>query len=359
MKRLFVPLAVVMAAAVSVLVACTQSAPPAPTQAPPKQAVQPTQPPVAKPTAESPQPQAAAKYPARNIEIIVGYAPGGGQDTVARAIAAYAQERWKVPVTVTNKPGGGGWVGAAAAFQAPPDGYTMFVNGPTSYYSLAVAKNPPFKATEGTPVGCIVVNPLVFAVKGDAPWNTLKEAVEEARKSPENFKGSGSGLAGLTMFAGAKVWIQAGIDPARIPIMVFDGGVLSNQAVAGGSAQFSVNNLQEGLTLYQAKKLKFLAVTTPQRFPEAPEVPTGKEAGFDQFDTVGFSGMWGPSNLPDQVVAAWDGIIKEASQDPKFLASLQKAGFISGYKGPKEFRDFIMSTYNWAAELGKKLKIEL
>lgn len=331
------------------------AAPPSPTQAPaaaPAKAAEPT-----KPAPQAAAPAAAPQYPTKNIELISPYAPGGVVDQVARFLAAYAQEKWKVSVTVTNKAGGGGFIGTVAGLQAQPDGYTLFLNGPSSYYGLAATKSPPFKIEDGVAINRITVNPVNFAVKGDSKWNSLKEVVEDVKKAPDKYKLASAGNAGLATFAAAKLWIQAGIDPAKVPIITFDGGAPAHAAVAGGSADFVSQNLAEAISLYQAKKLKILAVTTPERFKQVPEIPTSKEAGFDQYNTVGFVDLWGPTKTPDHVVTAWDGLVKEALKDPKFLDQLDKGGFLPGYQSPKEHRDWISSEYKFAVEIANKLGI--
>jgi tripartite-type tricarboxylate transporter receptor subunit TctC len=289
--------------------------------------------------------------------LIVPFAAGGVVDQVARFLAAYAQDKWKVAITVDDKAGGGGFIGTVAGLQAPPDGYTLYLDGPSTFYGLAGTKNPPFKIEDGTAINRITINPVAFTVKGDSKWNTLKDVVDDVKKAPENYKMASAGAAGLATMAGAKLWMQAGIDPAKVAIMVFDGGAPANTAVAGGSADFCSQNLAEAISLYQAKKLKILAVTTPQRFGQVPEVPTGKEAGFDQYNTVGFVDLWGPSKLPDNIVAAWDALVSQALKDPKFLDQLDKAGFLPGYQSPKEHRDFINGEYKFAAEIVAKLGI--
>ncbi len=331
------------------------AAAPAPTKAPAAEAPKPAAE-APKPAAQAPAP-AAPQYPTKGIELISPYAPGGVVDQVARFVAAFAQEKWKVAVTVTNKAGGGGFIGTVAGLQAAPDGYTLFLNGPSSYYGLAATKNPPFKMEDGTALARVTINPVNFAVKGDSKWNTLKDAVEDVKKAPENYKLASAGNAGLATMAAAKLWIQAGIDPAKVPIITFDGGAPAHAAVAGGSADFTSQNLAEAISLYQAKKLKILAVTTPERFKQVPEVPTSKEAGFDQYNTLGFVDLWGPSKLPDSIVTAWDNLIKDALKDPKFLDQLDKGGFLPGYQGPKEHRDWINAEYKFAVDIANRLGI--
>jgi len=111
------------------------------------------------------------------------------------------------------------------------------------------------------------------------------------------------------------------------------------------------------MSLYQAKKLKVLAVTLPEKYKQTPEIPTSKEAGFDQYNTVGWVGLWGPSKTPDHIVAAWDNLIKEALKDPKFLDQLDKAGFVPGYMSPKDWSAFINSENKSAVEIANKLGI--
>ena len=334
------------------------AAAPAPTKAP-AAAAAPTKAPeaAAKPAAQAPAPASAPQYPTKGIELISPYAAGGVVDQVARLLAAYAQEKWKVAVTVTDRAGGGGFIGTVAGLQAAPDGYTLFLNGPSTYYGLSATKNPPFKIGDGTTINRITVNPVSFSVKGDSKWNSLKDVVEDVKKAPDKYKLASAGNAGLATMAAAKLWIQAGIDPSKIAIMTFDGGAPAHTAVAGGSADFTSQNLAEAIALYQAKKLKILAVTTPERFKQVPEIPTSREAGFDQYNTVGFVDLWGPSNLPENVVSAWDGLVKDALKDPKFLEALDKGGFLAGYQSPKEHRDWINNEYKFAADIANKLGI--
>lgn len=361
-------------AAILVLVAACSSpaSAPAPTAAPAKPAAEPTKAAAAPATAPT-QPAAAAaptkapeatkpaaeapKYPTKTVELVIPFAPGGVVDQVARFLGAYAQDKWKVSMTVTNKAGGGGFIGTVAGLQGAPDGYTLYLNGPSTYYGLSATKNPPFKIEDGVAINRITINPVNFAVKADSKWNSLKDVVQDVKAAPEKYKLASAGNAGLATFAAAKLWIQAGIDPAKVPIITFDGGAPAHAAVAGGSADFVSQNLAEALSLYEAKKIKILAVTTPERSKQVPEVPTSKEAGFDQYNTLGFVDLWGPNKTPDYVVAAWDNLVKEALKDPKFLDQLDKAGFIPGYQGPKEHRDFIDAEYKFAVDIANKLGI--
>lgn len=272
-------------------------------------------------------------------------------------LGAYVQDKWKVAVTVDNKGGGGGFIGTVAGLQAPPDGYTLYLNGPSTYMGLAATKNPPFKIEDGIAINRITINPVTFAVKGDSKWNSLKDVVADVKQAPDKYKLASAGQAGVATFAAGKLWTQAGIDPAKISIMVFDGGAPAHTAVAGGSADFVSQNLAEALSLYEAKKIKLLAVTTAERSKQVPDVPTGKEAGFDQYSTVGFVDLWAPNKTPDYVVTAWDNLVKDALKDPAFLDKLDKAGFLPGYQGPKEHRDYINSEYKANAEFAAKIGI--
>lgn len=361
-KTMLITSAAILTLALVVATACSSPAPASPTKpaeapkaAEPTKAAAPAK--AAEPTKAAEPAKAAPQYPTKNIELIIPFAAGGVVDQVGRFIAAYAQEKWKVSVVVTNKAGGGGFIGTVAGLQAQPDGYTLFLNGPSSYMGLAATKNPPFKIEDGVAINRITMNPVNFAVKGDSKWNTLKEAVEDVKKAPEKYKLASAGNAGLATFAAARLWMQAGIDPAKVPIVTFDGGAPAHTAVAGGSCDFTSQNLAEAMALYEAKKLKILAITTPERFKKTPEIPTSKEAGFDQYNTVGFVDLWGPNKTADHVVAAWDNLVKEALKDPKFLDQLDKAGFLPGYQSPKEHRDWINAEYKSNVEIANKLGI--
>lgn len=302
---------------------------------------------------------AKAAYPTKAIDIIVPFAPGGGTDVVARISAEYVRGKWKQSVNVVNKPGGGGTPGTVETLQAKPDGYTLtMLSASTSFLNPALQTDLPYKWSDLTYIARLVLSPLVLVVKADAPFNTTKDLVEAIRKDPSKFKAGSSGLAGPSTFGIAQLLQSAGIDPTTVDIVPFNGGAPTLTAVAGGHVQFAAQNMSEVLPLIEGKKLKPLAVSTPERDPSLPSVPTAKEAGYPGFIQVGVFGMAGPPNLPEAIVGSWEAVLSEAMKDAGYVDKLKKSGNIPSYQGAKEYRVWTGEQFKSADELATKLKLK-
>lgn len=298
-------------------------------------------------------------YPTKAIDIIVPFAPGGGTDVVSRIAAEYVRGKWKQSVNVVNKPGGGGTPGTVEVIQAKPDGYTLtMLSASTSFLNPALQTDLPYKWNVLTHIARLVLSPLVLVVKADAPYDSVKELVEAVRKDPSRFKVGSSGLAGPSTFGVAQLLQSAGIEPTKVDIVPFAGGAPTLVALAGGHVHFAAQNMSEVLPLIEGKKLKPLAVTTPERDPSLPSVPTAKEAGYPGFMQVGVFGLAGPPNLPTSIVGAWESVLSEAMRDSAFVDKLRKSGNIPTYQGAKEYRAWTEEQFKSADELAARLKLK-
>ncbi|HEU5322964.1 MAG TPA: tripartite tricarboxylate transporter substrate binding protein, partial [Methylomirabilota bacterium] len=241
---------------------------------------------------------AQTAYPTRPVEIIVGYAPGGGADVAARLIAAYASRKWGQAVNVVNMPGASGITGALRALNARPDGYTLLLEPhATASMLFAVESNVPFTMDGKTPIALITLDPVIYTVKDDSPWKTLADVAAAAKANPKAFRYGIAGVSGVAAFSVSQFLFSAGVPLADTSKVVFTGGAPALTALAGGHVDFAGQQWSESAGLVHGGKIRGLAVVNPVRLPGLPDIPTAREAGFPDLDVVGWQGLAGPPKL--------------------------------------------------------------
>ena len=290
---------------------------------------------------QAPAVQAQPQYPTRPVELIVGFAPGGGADVAARLIAAYASKKWGQPVSVVNMPGASGITGALHAFRARPDGYTLLLEPhATASMLFAVQSDVPFKWEDRTPIALITLDPVIYTVKYDSPWKSLQDVAAAAKANPKSFRYGLGGVAAVASFSVSQFLYGAGVPVAETNRVVFPGGAPALTALAGGHVDFAGQQWSESGGLIQGKKIRGLAVVHPTRLPGLPDIPTAREAGFPDLDVVGWQGLTGPPRLPAAIAQKWAALVEEASRDRAFLEQAAKVNKVIAYKGPEAFLKF-------------------
>jgi len=285
--------------------------------------------------------EAQPAYPTRPIEIIVAYNPGGAADVAARLVAAHASKKWGQPVSVVNMPGASGITGALRALNARPDGYTLLLDPhATSAMLFAVESDVPFKMDGKTQIALITLDPVIYTVKIDSPWKTLKDVAEAARANPKTFRYGIAGVSGVASFSVSQFLFGAGVSVNDANKVVFTGGAPTMTALAGGHIDFAGQQWSESTGLIQGGKVRGIAVVHPTRLPGLPDIPTAKEAGFPDLNVVGWQGLAGPKGLPPAIVAKWNALLEEASKDPAFLEQAAKLNKVIAYMGPEPYWKF-------------------
>ena len=285
--------------------------------------------------------EAQPAYPTRPIEIIVAYNPGGAADVAARLVAAHASKKWGQPVSVVNMPGASGITGALRALNARPDGYTLLLDPhATSAMLFAVESDVPFKMDGKTQIALITLDPVIYTVKIDSPWKTLKDVAEAARANPKTFRYGIAGVSGVASFSVSQFLFGAGVSVNDANKVVFTGGAPTMTALAGGHIDFAGQQWSESTGLIQGGKVRALAVVHPTRLPSLPDIPTAKEAGFPDLNGVGWQGLAGPKGLPPAIVVKWNALLEEASKDPAFLEQAAKLNKVVAYMGPDAYWKF-------------------
>jgi len=168
-----------------------------------------------------PWPASAQDFPTKPIELVIPYGPGGSHDLTARAIASVAQQYLGQPLLVVLKPGGGGAVGSQYVIRAKPDGYTIMLGGTGPNTIFALVQKAPIGPDQFTPIARINYSPPVFAVRNEAPWKTMREALDYMKKNPGKFNFANSGTWGAADFPMRMMAKAAGVEYNNIP---FDGG---------------------------------------------------------------------------------------------------------------------------------------
>lgn len=300
--------------------------------------------------------RAAEAYPDRPIDLVVAFPPGGSTDQVGRALAGYLSKKWGQPINVVNKAGGGGVTGTVAGLQGRPDGHTMIVTVTSvGSHNPAMDSKLPYRWDDFTFVARTNISPLVFIVKADAPWKTLKDLADAIKADPGKLKYGTSSAGGPSTFAAVQLATAVGADPTKLTRVVLGGGAPTVANVAGGHVDFAAQNLAEVIALIQGGKIRGLGITSETRSPHVKDVPATREAGFPGVNLIGYNGVVGPRGIPEAIVKQWVASLREATSDREFIATMDKLGLPVAYLGPEEFRQFLKRDYEAALEMATRL----
>lgn len=291
----------------------------------------------------------ADAYPSRPITLIVGFPPGGGADAVARIVSEKLGRVLSQSVIVDNRPGAGTTIASDLVARAPSDGYTLLLGSANLYGSdQLLYKSARYDGVKSfTPIARWSNSPMLLAVKKDFSESSVKGLIERARKNPGKLTYSSSGTGVVTHLAGASFAHAAGIDMLHVP---FKGGAPSIQAVGAGDVDMTFGTPPSVLPMVQGGKLRLVAVTTADRSPLFPELPSMKESGINDFDFSLWFGLYGPANLPPEVTKKLFEASNQVLNDPDVRSRLEKQGNVAWPSASaEEFKA-------WAINDGKKYK---
>ncbi len=283
-------------------------------------------------------PAFAQDFPTRTIRLIVPNPPGGSTDLVARRLAAGLATELGQPVVVDNRGGASGMVGAQAAMNALPDGYTLFF-APTSVMAInpAVIAKLPYDPLENfAPVSLLSRQPLLIAVTPTLPANTLAELIALAKSKPGqlNFAGTGHS-ASLPLLNWAHL---AGVQLTEIP---YAGGGPGLAALIAGQVDVASLTLGTVYTHVHSKKIRGLAVTSPRRSPLAPDLPTVAELGFPGYEAMIWNGLAVPRGTPKDIINRLNRATVKVMASPEIVSQFAKDGIEIGTSTPEKFEEYI------------------
>ena len=285
----------------------------------------------------------AQPYPSHVIKIVVPFPPGGPTDLAARLILQPMTATLGQTVIIENQGGAGGRTGSRAVARAAPDGYTLLLGG-TNLNSIipALYKNLDYDAVNGfVPIASIATDPTVMVVGPNVPAQTVAEFVAYAKAYPGQLKyGSAPGIA--SHLEAELLKIRAGID---VPFIPYRGGAPAITDLLGGQIDMLFNNRSVLLELIKAGKLRALAVTSAQRWPELPDVPTLAESGYPDFPSEVWYGLLAPAGTPEPIVTKLNAAVNAALQSPELQATLAKIGNEAKILTPQAFGTSLADDY--------------
>jgi tripartite-type tricarboxylate transporter receptor subunit TctC len=263
-------------------------------------------------------------WPNKPIRLLVGFAPGGAVDIVARAVGQPMQQALGQAVVVDNKPGAGTNIALKALIDSPPDGYTLMMTANSIAANQTLYQPAPFDmARDFTPVSLVGRVPVVIAVNAQTSIDSIARLISMAKAQPRSIAYGSPGNGATPHLAIELFQRAAGIQLNHVP---YRGGALAlNDVIAGHLPAVAVNAL-EALPHAKAGKLRVLAVLTPARSPIFPDVPTIAESGFPGFEASVWYGVVGPAGLPQPLVARLHAEVQKALATPEVRDRLAGAG---------------------------------
>jgi tripartite-type tricarboxylate transporter receptor subunit TctC len=284
---------------------------------------------------------AQADFPNKPVKILVPFPPGGTSDVMGRLMSEELGKIWKQAVIVENVGGAGGVIGTEKGAKAAPDGYTIVQTG-VGQNAVAHGLDPNVKYNSNTDfihIAHVHTGPNVLLVHPSLPFKTLKELVDFAKKNPGKldygYTPASSGHMAMELFKQT-----AGVFLTGIPYR--GGGPMMTDAL-GGTIKIMFINQDVALQHVKTGKLRPLAVTTVQRNPLYPDVPTIAESGYKGFESVSWSGLSLPKGTPPAIVEKVDAAIQQAMKSATFRQRLESQGFVVPPLGQKHYTEFVAS----------------
>jgi tripartite-type tricarboxylate transporter receptor subunit TctC len=291
--------------------------------------------------ARAQQRDAAAAFPTHPVHLLVGYPAGGGSDLMARPLAQKLSERWGQQVVVENRPGANGNLAVEAVARAAPDGYTLLlanmaqlVTNPVVYRNLPVDT-----LRDLAPVAQIVEAVQVVVISAKVPARTLAEFIALARQAPGRFNMGSSGNGGMSHLALELLKRRAGVDIVHVP---YRGSAPALQDLLAGNIQLMIDPYGPFVGRAEAGLVRVLAVTSLERIPALPDVPTLSETpGLEGFEATGFVGVVAPAATPSPVIARLEEAVAWAMREPDLERTYVAQGQTPRFADAAALRDRI------------------
>jgi tripartite-type tricarboxylate transporter receptor subunit TctC len=302
---------------------------------------------------------AAKDFPTKPINIIVNYGPGGGTDLPARALSSVIHKYLGQPFIVTNKPGGGAQIGSDFVANAKPDGYTLLITygGLEQTFAPHLRKLPYDPLKDFIPITTISIYDCVLDVRADAPWKTMAELIEDAKKNPGKIRFGRSGTFGTNHLRSLLFKKETGI-PMKINLP-FESGNKTMTALLGGHIDAAFLGQPFSMQHYLAGKIRILGISSEKRNKFLPDVPTYKEAGYD-IVLGNVKGIAAPKGTPMEIVNKLHDAIVKATKDKAFQSMLDNFYQPVVTMEQKEFAAFVRKDYErwgrFVKEMGLKIK---
>lgn len=299
---------------------------------------------------------AHAEYPSKPVTVVSPYGPGGAADLAARTLAATADKFLGQSIAVVNRTGGSGVVGSVGVVKAKPDGYTLLLSRVGTQAAIpALNKKTPYKWDEYTFLGLLELNPFALTVNADSPYKTFAD-LEKAIKGGAKLSYSTTGVGSLQHLGVVVLLDQMGIKTEQLKHVPYQGGGKAGAAVVGGHVDIFFQNLSGVIGHINGGKLRALAVTTDARSPRTPDVPSFKELGYPKMNVIlGWSGLFGPPNLPDAVVSKWVDVLAKLKADAAWNEGTKKLGSFPQILPPAETKAFVKTQYDVFESVAERL----
>jgi len=289
-------------------------------------------------------------YPARPVNILVSFAPGGVMDISTRAIAARAEKFLGQTFVISNNGGGGGAVAAAVVSTQKPDGYNLLACTSTTLIRIPQYRTVPYSLNDFVPIMQHASTESGLAVKADSPFKTLKDLVEYARKNPRKVTYSTLGIGSPMHLSMEYIAKQEGIIWTHVP---YPGSMPAVTALLGGHVM-ATSSSTEWKPFVQEGKLRLLATHGEKRMQSFPNVPTLRELGYDFYNDTTFL-IVAPKGTPLEVVKKLEDAFHKAFNDPEYAAILAKIDHVPAFRNSEDTRKFLEAAYElngkWIAEL--------
>jgi tripartite-type tricarboxylate transporter receptor subunit TctC len=301
-------------------------------------------------------PAGALDWPTRPIKWIVSYPPGGATDITARLMGQWLTERLGQPIIIENRGGGGNNIGTEMAVNSAPDGYTLFLVNPANTINASLYKKLNFDfLRDMVPVATIIRLPNVMVVNVDVPARNVTEFIAWAKKNPGKVNMASSGHGTLVHISGELFKTMTGVEMLHVP---YRGSAPALTDLIGGQVHVDFDNLPASMQHIKSGKIRALAVTTAQRLPMLPDLPTVAET-VPGYEASSFYGVAVPKGTPAEIVERLSREINAALADPKMQARFLDVGGVPYASTQAEYAKILAAEVAKWAQVIKAAKITL
>jgi len=299
--------------------------------------------------------RAQTSFPTKPVRMIVAFPPGQATDIVARLLADELTKIWGRQVVVDNRGGGNSIPGTVAGRNAPPDGYTItFATSSSIAVNPSLYSNLPYDPPKDfAMVHGVFSVPLIIVAHPSAPYNSLKEMLDAAKKNPDALQW---GYGATSLQLGAELFkYRTGASIQGIP---YKGSGPAMTDLLGGQIMLLLDTMAATMPHIKAGKMKALAIMTPKRVPQLPDVPTVAELGYAGFEASGWGGMVVPKATPSAVVHKISGDVSGVLNDPVMQQKIIERGAVPDLRGPKEWTEFVNAELVKWADIARRANVK-